>query len=43
MKPDFDKRAANLRPTGMASIVDETVHSMLLKSTGERFRRWLNT
>lgn len=35
MKPDFDKRAANVRENGTASIVDETVNSVLT----ERYRR----
>jgi 3-oxoadipate enol-lactonase len=35
MKPDFDQRAANVRENGTASIVDETVKSVLT----ERYRR----
>lgn len=35
MKPDFDRRAANVRQNGTASIVDETVTSVLT----ERYRR----
>ncbi len=35
MKPDFDRRAANVRKNGTASIVDETVKSVLT----ERYRR----
>lgn len=35
MKPDFDKRAANVRQNGTSSIVEATVQSVLT----ERFRK----